>query len=100
MVKPDTPLMELSNWRERRVAGIGLVNIDYVAVTNRWERDQKTAASHFLEQVGGPVPVALCAIARLDDDNTTQPLFFGTVGTENVSTFLVEALAAVRVDTR
>lgn len=47
------------------IVGIGLVNKDIVAVVPSWERDTKVTATHFWEQVGGPVPVALQTIARL-----------------------------------
>lgn len=50
------------------IVGIGLVNKDIVAVVPSWERDVKTQATHFWEQVGGPVPVALQTIARLGYD--------------------------------
>jgi len=36
-----------------------------VAVVPSWERDQKAEATHFFEQVGGPVPVALVTMVRL-----------------------------------
>jgi len=47
------------------VVGFGLINKDFVAVVPAWERDQKVRATHYFEQVGGPVPVALTAVARL-----------------------------------
>lgn len=42
-----------------------MANHDTVAVVPRYEEDVKIVASHFWEQVGGPVPVALMAVARL-----------------------------------
>lgn len=47
------------------VVGFGLINKDFVAVVPAWERDTKVRATHYFEQVGGPVPVALTAVARL-----------------------------------
>lgn len=67
-----------SDWRTRRVAGIGIVGLDHVAVTDRWERDTKSTATHYFEQVGGPVPVALMAMARLG--LVELPLFAGAIG--------------------
>lgn len=62
----------------KAVVGFGLVNKDYVAFVPAWERDQKTTATHYFEQVGGPVPVALQTIARL---GTTRPVsLLGVVG--------------------
>lgn len=45
--------------------GFGLINKDFVAVVPSWEHDQKVRATRYFEQVGGPVPVALTALARL-----------------------------------
>jgi sugar/nucleoside kinase (ribokinase family) len=59
------------------VIGYGLINKDYLAVVPAWERDQKAEATHFIEQVGGPVPVALMTMARLGCANIE---FLGTVG--------------------
>ncbi|MBC8139263.1 MAG: carbohydrate kinase family protein [Fibrella sp.] len=70
--------MNQTDWRTRRVAGIGIVGLDHVAVTDRWERDTKSTATHYFEQVGGPVPVALMAMARLGLDEL--PLIAGSVG--------------------
>ena len=50
------------------IVGIGLVNKDIVAVVPGVVPGNKTAATHFWEQVGGPVPVALQTIARLGYD--------------------------------
>ncbi|WP_395141091.1 carbohydrate kinase family protein [Armatimonas sp.] len=47
------------------VVGFGLINKDFVAVVPTWERDTKVRATHYFEQVGGPVPVALTAVAKL-----------------------------------
>ena len=74
--------MDTSDWREHRVVGIGIVGLDHVAVTDRWERDGKSTASHYFEQVGGPVPVALMAMARLGMN--TAPLFAGVIGEDDV----------------
>ncbi len=67
-----------SDWRTRPVAGIGIVGLDHVAVTDRWERDTKSTANHYFEQVGGPVPVALMAMSRLG--MAEPPCFRGIVG--------------------
>ena len=47
------------------ITGIGLVNQDNIAVVPSVVPGEKTAATQFLRQVGGPVPVALQTIARL-----------------------------------
>ena len=60
------------------VVGFGLVNLDSVAVVPAWERDQKVRASAYFEQVGGPVPVALQALARLEE--RLDSWFLGVVG--------------------
>ena len=60
------------------LVGFGLVNVDLVAVVPSWERDRKVDATHWFEQVGGPVPVALCAASRLDPN--LHPVFIGSVG--------------------
>jgi Sugar kinases, ribokinase family len=69
---------ESDAWRSRPVVGLGLVNIDFVAVAERVERDEKTTARHYFEQVGGPVPVALTAMARLGLE--APPVALGVVG--------------------
>lgn len=51
------------------IVGLGLINKDFVAVVPGWERDAKVAATHYFEQIGGPVPVALMAMARLGKGN-------------------------------
>ena len=50
------------------ITGIGLVNQDNIAVVPSVVPGEKTAATQFLRQVGGPVPVALQTIARLGHD--------------------------------
>jgi sulfofructose kinase len=60
------------------VVGFGLVNKDFVAVVPAWERDEKVTATAYFEQVGGPVPVALTAIARLGIPSS--PVFLGVTG--------------------
>lgn len=47
------------------VAGFGLINKDFIAVVPSWEHDTKVRATHYFEQVGGPVPVALTVVAKL-----------------------------------
>lgn len=60
------------------VVGIGLVNKDHVLSVPSWERDQKSGATASVEQVGGPVPVALAAIARLGTND--RLCFLGVIG--------------------
>jgi sugar/nucleoside kinase (ribokinase family) len=62
----------------QEIIGIGLVNKDCVAQVLAWERDEKTAATAYLEQTGGPVPVALMTLARLGC--AAQPLLFSVIG--------------------
>ena len=47
------------------IVGFGLVNKDIVAVVPAWERGSKARATRTFEQIGGPVPVALTAVAKL-----------------------------------
>ncbi|MBC7808805.1 MAG: hypothetical protein H7145_21945 [Akkermansiaceae bacterium] len=79
-----------SDWRTRRVAGIGIVGLDHVAVTDRWERDMKSTATRYFEQVGGPVPVALMAMARLGLDE--PPLFVGNIGEDTAGDEVLNVL--------
>jgi sulfofructose kinase len=59
------------------VVGFGLINKDFVAVVPAWERDTKVRASRYFEQVGGPVPVALTAVAKLGG---LSCIYLGVVG--------------------
>ena len=78
------------------VVGFGLVNKDFVASVPAWERDQKTNATAYREQVGGPVPVALTAIARL---GVAEPVaFLGIVGDDNDGGDIARWLAEDGVD--
>lgn len=76
----------------RQIIGIGLVNKDCVAQVPLWERDEKTTATAYLEQAGGPVPVALTTLARLGCETT--PWIFSVVGDDrdgdDVSVWLTE----------
>ena len=79
--------MAKTDWRTRPVAGIGIVGLDHVAVTNQWKLDTKSTASHYFEQVGGPVPVALMAMAKL---GLEQPLlFFGAIGKNDLASAVI-----------
>ncbi len=81
----------------RPVVGFGLVNKDFVASVPAWERDQKTSATAYFEQAGGPVPVALTAIARL---GMAQPVsFVGLLGDDNDGGDIARWLAEDGVDT-
>jgi hypothetical protein len=75
-----------------RIVGIGLVNKDCVAQVPAWERDEKTTATAYLEQTGGPVPVALATLARLGW--ASKPSLFSVIGGdrdgEEVSTWLTD----------
>lgn len=62
---------------QQLVTGIGLINQDLVAFVPSWERDEKVTASELLHQVGGPIPVALFALARLG--GIPEIAFIGTV---------------------
>lgn len=86
----------MGSWRERPVAGIGIVGLDHVVVTDRWERDAKTTASHYFEQAGGPVPVALCAMARLG--LAEPPRFYGVVGEDETANTIRRWLTEAGVD--
>jgi len=79
-----------------RFVGFGLVNIDLIAVVPHWERDCKVDASQWIEQLGGPVPVALCAAARVAPE--TCPLFIGTVGNDPFSDAVAQELAHFGVE--
>ncbi|MDX1934941.1 MAG: carbohydrate kinase family protein [Capsulimonadales bacterium] len=76
------------------IVGLGLINRDIVAVVPEWERDAKVAATHFFEQVGGPVPVAMVALARLGN----APVFFlGVTGEDRDGEELAETLREEKV---
>lgn len=89
--------MSASSWRTRPVVGIGIVGLDHVAVTDRWEEDTKSAASHYFEQVGGPVPVALMAMARLGI--ASPPRFVGRIGDDDAGQMVWEQLIESGIDT-
>lgn len=88
--------MNKTDWRTRPVAGIGIVGLDHVAVTDRWEHDTKSTATHYFEQVGGPVPVALMAMARLGLSDT--PLLVSNVGRDTAGDELLNLLQECDVD--
>lgn len=79
------------------VVGLGLVNKDFVASVPSWERDGKVAASAYFEQVGGPVPVALAALARLEGGPGNVSLL-GVLGDDRDGDDLLGWLAAGGVD--
>ncbi|MFM7320582.1 MAG: carbohydrate kinase family protein [Armatimonadota bacterium] len=76
------------------LVGFGLVNVDIVAVVPAWERDTKATAQLWFEQIGGPVPVALCAAARLDGCEAT---FIGDVGEDAEADFIDHELSSYGV---
>lgn len=78
------------------VVGMGLVNKDFVASVAAWERDRKVSATAYFEQVGGPVPVALTAIARLG--TKSRIAFVGMVGADRDGDDLARLLSAQGVD--
>ncbi|MBC8139806.1 MAG: hypothetical protein H7Y38_00015 [Armatimonadetes bacterium] len=88
---------DTNDWRKRPVAGIGIVGLDHVAVTDTWERDGKSVASLYFEQVGGPVPVALMAMARLG--LADAPCFCGIVGRDAAGRTITRELRDGGVDT-
>jgi sulfofructose kinase len=67
--------------RFSQITGVGLINQDLLAVVPAWERDTKVAATHYFEQVGGPVPVAMTAITRLG--TPTSVSFLGVLGDDS-----------------
>lgn len=77
------------------IVGFGLINKDFIAVVPSWERDQKTRATHYFEQVGGPVPVALTAAARLGG---VECVHLGVVGSDREADDVAEALIAQHVE--
>ena len=63
------------------VVGVGLVNKDFLAFVPAWERDHKVEATELIEQVGGPIPVALTAMTRLGRlPQITRYEFIGVLG--------------------
>ena len=92
MVTPATH----GDWRTRPVAGIGIVGLDHVAVTDSWERDGKSSSSRYFEQVGGPVPVALMTMARLGLEE--PPRFYWTVGRDEAGAKVRRLLEENSVD--
>lgn len=83
-------------WGTSPVVGVGMAGLDHVAVTDSWETDTKSAASQYFEQVGGPVPVALAAMARLGMN--TPPRFFGAVGDDDAGKTIRALLSGAGVD--
>ena len=79
----------------RPVNTIRGINKDFIAVVPSWERDQKTRATHYLEQVGGPVPVALTAAARLGG---VECVHLGVVGDDREADDVADALTEQRVE--
>src|SRR5690349_17671529 len=96
MTVPTPPSPALLTSRGRPVVGLGLINKDFVAVVPSWERDEKVNATAYFEQVGGPVPVALMAMARLG--MATPPFFLGVVGADRDGGDLTGLLQADGVD--
>ncbi len=80
----------------RAIVGFGLVNKDLVASVPAWERDQKANATACFEQVGGPVPVALTAMARLGVD--APVIFLGVAGDDRDGDDLARWLGEDGVD--
>jgi sugar/nucleoside kinase (ribokinase family) len=78
-------------WEDIPIVGLGLINKDIVAVVPEWERDAKVAASYYFEQVGGPVPVALMALARFGISGLH---FIGTVGADREGEDLAALITA------
>lgn len=78
------------------IVGIGLLNKDHIAVVPVWQRDEKTAAATYLEQVGGPVPVALMMLAMLG--TSIRPQLFSVVGGDCEGGQLLRWLAEDGVD--
>jgi sulfofructose kinase len=76
--------------RFSHITGLGLINQDLLAVVPHWERDTKVSATHYFEQVGGPVPVAMTAIARLG--TSMQVSFLGIIGDDTAGEKVSEAL--------
>jgi sulfofructose kinase len=76
--------------RFSQITGVGLINQDLLAVVPTWERDTKVAATHYFEQVGGPVPVAMTAVTRL---GTPTPVsFLGVLGDDSIGEKVSESL--------
>lgn len=80
------------------LVGVGLANLDYVALVPAWERDQKGNAEAFVSQVGGPVPVALAARARLSAPGPIH--LIAAVGDDAAGQEVTNRLEASGVNTR
>ena len=78
------------------ITGVGLINKDFVASVPAWERDRKAEATAYVEQVGGPVPVALAALARLCVGEEVR--FFGVAGDDRDGDDVVRWLGEDGVD--
>ena len=83
-------------WRARPVVGVGLINKDFVAVAEHVTRDEKSSALAYFEQAGGPVPVALTAMARLGLEQA--PVAIGVVGDDAAGDDVCRMLSADGVD--
>jgi sugar/nucleoside kinase (ribokinase family) len=79
------------------IVGLGLVNKDCVAQVPSWEHDEKTTATAYLEQTGGPVPVALATVARLGCD--IRPLLISVIGGDRDGDEIVTWLTEDGLDT-
>jgi sulfofructose kinase len=82
--------------RFSQITGVGLINQDLLAVVPTWERDGKVAATHYFEQVGGPVPVAMTAITHLG--TPTSVSFLGVLGDDNTAEKVSESLVQQGVE--
>jgi sulfofructose kinase len=81
----------------KSLVGFGLVNKDLVAVANGVQKDHKSEASHYFEQVGGPIPVALQCAARLGGLRCVQ---LGVVGADREGDELAGLLEEFGVEVR
>lgn len=74
----------------KTLVGFGLLNKDLVAVALGIQRDHKSEATRYFEQVGGPVPVALQCAARLGGIRT---IHLGVTGDDTEGTELASWLS-------
>jgi sugar/nucleoside kinase (ribokinase family) len=93
----------MTNTTQPLIAGLGLINKDLVARVPAWERDKKAEASALFEQMGGPVPVALWAMARLGNSSGEigapgSFAFLGVVGDDRDGGDLLDLLARENIN--
>ena len=88
-------LIAMTAMKSASIVGVGLINQDIVAVVPHWGGDEKVNAERMWEQIGGPVPVALCAMAWLG--LPAPPHFIGVVADDADGKAISERLTSAGI---